>query len=225
MKYPCPKGHDSDDADFCSECGSSMGPAQPANVEPCPKCGTPRDGDDRFCGVCRYDFETQTEYQPPAGQDDAQAPSMPAPQPTPAPSLAPVQAPSQTAASALSGPVLPDRRWDVSIEADTGRDQTAPSRPVKTFPLDLAEQLVGRRNDQAGINPEVPVDDDGVSRRHAKIYFALEGGGAVPMILDLNSSNGTVLNGRTIEAGVAERLSDGDRIEIGRFSTLTVRAR
>jgi hypothetical protein len=84
MTYPCPDGHDSDDDDYCSVCGARIGapsivppPAapQPETMPdpdgeedddtarsparaPCPKCKTPRSGDERFCEGCGYNFET-----------------------------------------------------------------------------------------------------------------------------------------------------------------------
>ncbi len=53
------------------------------------------------------------------------------------------------------------------------------------------------------------IDDPGASRRHAEIVAS--GGGAT--IRDLDSSNGTYVNGRAIQSEV--RLSPGDRLEIG----------
>jgi hypothetical protein len=71
--YTCPRGHASQDADYCDECGTPIGatvsmrpvPAAPdggtqvasAGAEPavtCPQCGTAKAG--RFCEVCGHDF-------------------------------------------------------------------------------------------------------------------------------------------------------------------------
>jgi FHA domain/Double zinc ribbon len=81
----CPNGHSSESEDYCDQCGAPIGasttgggpsssasgafPAVPAGAsppgsepvaaaEPCPQCGAPRSGDDRFCEGCGYDFVT-----------------------------------------------------------------------------------------------------------------------------------------------------------------------
>jgi pSer/pThr/pTyr-binding forkhead associated (FHA) protein len=56
---------------------------------------------------------------------------------------------------------------------------------------------------------ELPLRRDDVSRRHAELRF--EGGSWT--LQDLNSTNGTYLNGERIDA--VRRLAPGDRIEIG----------
>jgi hypothetical protein len=59
--YPCPHGHDSIDADYCSQCGTKIIAAAathlPAMVE-CPSCQTPHLGGD-FCEACGYNFITR----------------------------------------------------------------------------------------------------------------------------------------------------------------------
>ncbi len=60
------------------------------------------------------------------------------------------------------------------------------------------------------------VDDRHVSRRHAEITW--EGGDHY--VADLGSRNGTLLNGRKLQAGQAIRLCDGDRITLARVRDL-----
>jgi diguanylate cyclase (GGDEF)-like protein len=74
----------------------------------------------------------------------------------------------------------------------------------EVFPLALGrELLIGRRADA-----DVPLRDDGVSRRHATITVDDEGG----RLVDLDSANGTFVDGVcTSEA----QLADGARIAIG----------
>jgi two-component system cell cycle response regulator len=72
------------------------------------------------------------------------------------------------------------------------------------FRIEQSETLIGRSAD-ATIN----FPDDGVSRRHAKIIQA-EG---EPWIEDLNSANGTIINGEHVDRAL---LHDGDQIRIGR---------
>ena len=56
-------------------------------------------------------------------------------------------------------------------------------------------------------------DEAGVSRRHARL---LRDGRAV-YLMDLNSTNGTRVNGEPLAAGVEKRLRDGDEIRLGRL--------
>jgi hypothetical protein len=78
----CPSGHASATTDYCDQCGAPIAPpaatvmAPPpgqatevlpvieeeadtspaARREPCPACGAPRSGDDRYCEDCGHDF-------------------------------------------------------------------------------------------------------------------------------------------------------------------------
>jgi FHA domain len=75
MSVVCPRGHQSRATDYCDQCGalivvgSAAGGATQvlpvveevdtspaARREPCPACGAPRSGDDRYCEGCGYDF-------------------------------------------------------------------------------------------------------------------------------------------------------------------------
>ena len=75
MTAVCPHGHSSASTDYCDQCGALIVAAEqedrppdppapeadedtsPARVQmPCPGCGTPRSGDDRFCENCGHDF-------------------------------------------------------------------------------------------------------------------------------------------------------------------------
>lgn len=80
------------------------------------------------------------------------------------------------------------------------------------FELKLGTSLVGR-TDAA----HVRLPDDGVSRRHAKIIRDADGSAK---LVDLESTNGTYINGRRIHA---EGLREGDRIRFGQSATLDFR--
>jgi pSer/pThr/pTyr-binding forkhead associated (FHA) protein len=90
------------------------------------------------------------------------------------------------------------------------------------FPLDLAENLVGRRSDTKGIYPEVEVADPGVSHRHIK-FIRQDDGGFVA--LDLGSANGTQFNGAPLTPGVAVRVKAGDELLMGLWTRLQLRSR
>jgi pSer/pThr/pTyr-binding forkhead associated (FHA) protein len=70
--------------------------------------------------------------------------------------------------------------------------------------LTEGDNLLGRGPDSL-----VWIDDESVSRRHARI--AIRGGSA--LLEDLGSKNGTYVGGRKISAPTA--LRDGDEIRIG----------
>ena len=71
-----------------------------------------------------------------------------------------------------------------------------------------------------GTDADIQINDPGVSRRHAEIRLMPEGPGGVRVVLvDLGSTNGTLVNGRrTTEA----ELVDGSTVRIGN-TTMTLR--
>lgn len=75
--------------------------------------------------------------------------------------------------------------------------------------LDTDQAVLGRSDDATFL-----LDDEGVSRRHAKIVRQIDGSVA---IVDLNSTNGTFCNGERI---VRRVLKDGDKIQIGRTTII-----
>ncbi len=79
----------------------------------------------------------------------------------------------------------------------------------RMYKLDFGELVVGRFDD-AGIR----IDDDGVSRRHARIVRQVDGSVAIS---DLGSTNGTFCNGEKI---TSRTLQDGDKIQIGTTTIL-----
>jgi len=79
----------------------------------------------------------------------------------------------------------------------------------KMFKVDRTKYVIGR-----GSDADIRLDDEGVSRHHAQL---VQYGPGVVSIRDLNSTNGTYVNGNRIEAHV---LSDGDRIQFGSVSIL-----
>jgi len=109
---------------------------------------------------------------------------------------------------------------DVSLSADPAAAAMAPvQEPLRTFPLDLPELLIGRVDEKRGIHPEILPHDSGISRRHAQ--FVRQNDGSF-VLVDLNSTNGTTLNGRLIEPGVPTPVTDGDVITIGQWTRLTI---
>jgi DNA-binding winged helix-turn-helix (wHTH) protein len=84
-------------------------------------------------------------------------------------------------------------------------------RGRRRIPLEPGETIVGRDPGAA-----VFVDHRSISRRHARIVVADDGA----TVQDLDSKNGTFLEGRKVSAPVP--LADGDKLKIGSV-TMTVR--
>ena len=207
----------------------------------CPDCGTPRVGAARFCEVCRHDFGAGTlgnavvaapvaPATTPTRRDLAPAPE-PVPDPVPAVSVPAVSVPNPLSVTdaalvpdAPSDPALTLEIFavvDPSLYVDPDPSMVLPTgEPPRTFPLDLAENLIGRRSDKRDIHPEVPLTDPGVSHRHAKLLREPDGSF---VLLDVGSSNGTQLNGKDVPAGVRTPVGVGDEITLGCWTRLTLR--
>jgi len=124
--------------------------------------------------------------------------------------------------------VAPDRTYYDQMRAErirTGRDLPFPAYSTeRRFPLTGKQVRIGRRSAARGVEPEIdlsgPPVDPGISRLHALLLPAPDGSWAV---LDPGSANGTLLNGREIAPGDLIPLRDGDRINLGAWTALTVR--
>ena len=232
MTYQCPKGHQSTDADYCSECGALIGQSKLADIasieasnlnistngetvsgELCPDCGTPRVGAARFCEVCRHDFQDNK-----TGVAEAIiASQVPKPEPVTASEVPKVTENHNT--------VMP-QRLNIMITVDRAKaadnsieSAIKPDSNDRVFPLDLDENLVGRRSKAKGIYPEIEINDPGVSHRHLK--FIKQGDGSFA-VLELGSANGTELNGVQLEPGINTRVKAGDELAIGIWTLLKI---
>lgn len=82
----------------------------------------------------------------------------------------------------------------------------------------LDEILIGRADKERGIFPDIdlgPDDgyDQGVSRRHAILSYV----NGTYLIEDLNSANGTFINGRQIASRKLTAISNGDELACGKL--------
>ncbi|MES2039877.1 MAG: FHA domain-containing protein [Pseudomonadota bacterium] len=222
----------------------STASASAGSCDICSDCGTPRNGGSRYCEVCRYDFLSKASYAPstpvmapvamtsPASAADVNTP----PRSVAAHVAAHVAAVNvSTASAAPTAPTVPiapaaqtvfspQQLFNIEIIVDqalAADAETAAQCPkdtaVRFFPLDLAENLVGRRSDVKGVYPEIQVDDPGVSRRHLKLLRQADGSYAA---LDLGSTNGSIMNGNTLVPGVLTALKAGDEIVVGSWTKL-----
>ena len=93
----------------------------------------------------------------------------------------------------------------------------------RRFSLRGSRMQIGRRSVARGVEPEIdltgPPADPGVSRLHAVLIATPDGGWSV---LDSGSANGTLVNGNAIPTGVQVPLRDGDRINLGGWTAITV---
>lgn len=189
-------------SDYCESCGAALAAAPEGT---CPGCGSSRVPDAVYCEICAVDFRT--------GERPDSSPAGPAPHP---------------------GPASP---WIVRVGADRpffDRNQ-AESEDVFTFPenreptevpLQGEKILIGRRHETAGHFPDIdlsgPVNDPGVSRRHAVLRRQPDESWG---LTDIGSTNGTWLNAdsKPLEPGVLVTMADRDEIKLGLFTVLTVR--
>jgi hypothetical protein len=240
MTYKCPKGHDSTDPDYCSECGTAIGAAPSAaqaaanapasaGADICPDCQTPRDGDLQYCEMCRYDFVNHRSFNPDASAAQVMAAPPASTAAAPAPVMVPVTAaPAPVVVSIPPLPVAGDLLLiaisvDASLDTDHNPNNQAPAgEPDQIFHLDLAENTVGRESGSQGIHPEIVVKDKSVSRRHMKFVRNADG---TYSALELGSANGTLMNGQPLRQNVPTVIKAGDEFVIGSWTRLSIRNR
>jgi hypothetical protein len=167
----------------------------------------------------------------------ARAPVQPVPPPAPSAPSAPHVRPNQTAPPTTPIPVFTPTTWTAVVSTDRDYYDLMQEKgvlfgapiafPVYTierrFPLSGSQLRIGRRSAARGLEPEIdladPPADPGVSRLHAILIAAPNGTWAV---LDPGSANGTMLNGRELAVGEMVTLHDGDRINLGAWTAITV---
>jgi hypothetical protein len=114
-----------------------------------------------------------------------------------------------------------------SIDHDAGLQQDGKDHLVflidstgRKVKLKLGDTiLIGRSDTRLGIDPELDLSldegiDHGVSRKHALVRIGNQG----LSLIDLESTNGTDLNGRKLPPHEPYPLGDGDLIKFGRLS-------
>jgi pSer/pThr/pTyr-binding forkhead associated (FHA) protein len=123
----------------------------------------------------------------------------------------------------VPSPAVPASLPDVPMPAPMGFDPPSfdsPSDATMITPPEQREELVIVHDNertpiegavvQIGRAPgcDIVLDDRNVSRRHAEIRRR----GPVVVLIDLDSTNGTIVNGRRVRE---HPLADGDRITLG----------
>ena len=121
--------------------------------------------------------------------------------------------PSPASSSPAPAYPAPPSPWESSPAPESPYASRRPDRPRPTplleidgrrIPLSRPVTVVGRAGDV-----DVPLDDAGVSRRHAEIHV----GDAGARVVDLGSTNGTFVDGERVTSG---ELRDGSTITVGR---------
>jgi hypothetical protein len=178
---------------------------------------------DDFCAVCGLRMGGRPV---PSFQTTFGAPAVPAFSPGPfVPSTPPSSFPySQTTWTAV---VVADRAYYDQVQQVTGPQGAAVAFPgrgaERRFHLVGHQMRIGRRSWSRGIAPEIdlsgPPADPGISRLHAVLIAVPNASWAV---LDPGSANGTLVNGTVIAIGDQVRLQDGDRINLGAWTAITV---
>jgi len=176
---------------FCDRCGTAFTPA-PANPLVCSSCGAPLSPGSKFCEICG----TVTGGAGQGVQSSAPA-SIPAPT---MPALA------QASAAPPSGSGMRARL--VMQDSDA----------VLSFPPDMNEVIIGRKDPVHGVFPDIDLSDhgggkEGVSRQHARTFFQ----GSQVFIEDLNSTNHTYVNQQELTPGQPHPLQNGDEVRLGRL--------
>lgn len=201
---------------FCEECGAALSQAeleqaavvpaaqpeapaaptaQPASsIVQCPSCQAENPAVGAFCEECGAGLAAQAVEQAPA--------QAPEPEQSPTAPTAPPISVATTAPAKL-------------VEAKSSHEFD--------LPLDRPQTLVGRRDPDGGIFPDVDLtdlgaEDAGVSRRHCIIHRV----GNDLQVEDLGAVNHTYVNGVQLAENERRELRDGAELLLGAMK-LTVR--
>jgi hypothetical protein len=125
--------------------------------------------------------------------------------------------------------VTADRAYFAAMMARSGPDAQGlyfPAySPERALPLDGEQVTIGRRRHSTGQAPDIDLsrapEDPGVSHDHAMLVRQPDGGWAV---VDKESTNGTTVNlaEDAIPPYTPVPLSEGDRVHVGAWTTITL---
>jgi FHA domain-containing protein len=231
---PCPQCGTIRSGQFCETCGYDFASGKPT-VSPA--------GSAAAAGPAA---PAAPAAGPPAPAATLTGPGQPGPaEPAPAPGPAAALGGNGASGDVGTGPVAggppgsrapvwtavvtADRAYYDSVIAEGGPDAASIEFPgycpERRFRLSGQEMRIGRRSASRGLEPEIdltgPPTDPGVSHLHAVLIAESDGSWA---LLDPGSANGTIVNGGEIPGGVRVPLHDGDRICVGAWTVLTIRA-
>ena len=188
---------------FCDQCGTAFSPAvptpAPANPLVCSSCGALLSPSSKFCEICGAVAGGVGQ-----GVESSAPASIPAPT---MPSLA--QASSAGHAAPTARPSGSGMRARLVVQG---------SDAVLSFPPDMSEVIIGRKDPVHGVFPDIDLTDhgggeEGVSRQHARTFFQ----GSQIFIEDLHSTNHTYVNQQELTPGQPHPLQNGDEVRLGRL--------
>ena len=237
--HKCPKGHESTESDYCSECGakingspelafaanslSSTAAQTDVSVIICPDCTAthePDSGD--FCEICGYNFVTGGHGELPLVGVNAVMAKQVAPTPETPPST---KKEPESLAWFPSSSIIPCLELIITIDQALGTPESPPpptAQPPLTLRLDQEINLIGRSSELHAIHPEIALDfDDAVSRRHALLIRQPDG---TFVLRDIGSSNGTKLNGVELQPMIDTPIKEGDEFTLGHWTRIVVKA-
>ncbi|TDD59928.1 FHA domain-containing protein [Actinomadura rubrisoli] len=171
--------------------------------------------------------------RPPVSTPPVPAPPVPAPPvpgpPVPAPPVPGPPVPGPGSRTAWTAVVSADRDYYNSVIAEEGPDSASiafpPYAPQRRISLAGREVRIGRRSSADPSPPEIdlrePPEDPGVSHTHAVLLAKPDG---TWTLVDPGSMNRTCVNGspQPIPFNVEVPLSEGDRIHVGAWTTITL---
>jgi hypothetical protein len=244
---PCPRCGTARSGQFCEACGYNFNAPQPSWTPSAPPSSPPPS----WSSPPPPPPSPSPPPPPPSPWPSSSSQPLP-PAPSAAPGRSVPSAPSvpsvPTAPPAASAPSVPPTRavpgsahapavWTVVVSSDRDyyervRVASGPDWAEVPFPAYAAERRfrltgnqmrIGRRSVSRGLDPEIdltgPPSDPGISRLHAVLIAMPDGNWTV---LDPGSANGTLVNGNEIPTGNQVPLHDGDRINLGAWTAITV---
>ncbi len=207
MTVTCPSGHESRTADYCDRCGAPIGRGGATAVLPVvDELDTSPSVRREPCPKCGAVRSGDDRYCEGCGYD-------------------------------FESPVSAATTWEAVVTADRGQFDRLATPGVsfpedfgeRHFPLSEGENRIGRSRGHPGeAAPEIDLGtqplDPGVSRLHAVVERRPDG---AFVLRDLGSTNGTTLNDdpASVAPHTDVTVTDGDRIHVGAWTTITVRRR
>lgn len=211
MTATCPNGHVSATTDYCDRCGALIdsGPGPPGPVDPGDEQRTPpsevtRRSAASECPVCGTARVADDRFCESCGHDFSAAPADPA-----------------------------SDGWELVIVADRHYFERYAAHEIdfpgglapRRLALDQAEIRIGRGRPGSdgrpdGVDLTGAGEDPALSRLHAVLARQDDGSYTIE---DVGSTNGTEVNGRSLSSNDPVKLADGDRIQLGAWTTITVR--
>ena len=206
MSAVCPSGHTSATEDYCDQCGAPIAPPPPGLTRVLPEAeeaDTAPAAVRAPCPACGTARSGDDRYCESCGHDHLAPPGA-----TGWEAVASADR-AQYERIGARGLEFPAGRRERRFALNGGSLRIGRSRPGEPAPeLDLAGTL----------------EDPGVSHRHAVLERQPDG---AYTIRDLGSTNGTTVNDdpAPVSADTGVKLADGDRVRLGAWTTITIRAR